>query len=103
MYYPLAIGLRITLTTFLGLLFQYLYNTIHKTRLDMYKMEDMTGYRMRVDNLQVTAKARPFILKRLTYSCTAFSFTIRQSVFGWRKLMQNPQTWCDILIKSLPP
>ena len=54
MYYPLAIGLRITLTTLLGLLFQYLYNTIR---------EDMTGYRMRVDNLQVTAKARPFTEK----------------------------------------
>ena len=63
MYYPLAIGLRIALTTLLGLLFQYLYNTIHKTRLDMHKMEDMTGYRVRVDNLQMTAKARPFTEK----------------------------------------
>ena len=66
MYYPLAIGLRIPLTTLLGLLFQYSYNTIHKTRLDMYKMEDMTGYRVRVDNLQMTATKHDHLLKRLT-------------------------------------
>ena len=65
-YYLLAIGLRIPLTTLLGLLFQYSYNTIHKTRLDMYKMEDMTGYRVRVDNLQMTAIKHDHLLKRLT-------------------------------------